>query len=222
MVISQEKARENMLNCQLETNSVHDMKILCALNAIRREEFVPDSYKKNAYIDETIAVDENSYILSPVVFGRMLQVANLKPTDKVLDIGCASGYSSAVISQLCKQVVAVEGSTRLVGNARSTIENLGIDNVSFVKTDLSKGCAASAKYNKIFINGQVQQIPEGIIEQLLPGGLIVTIMKVEDHGAIPFIVTIMLDKKEVLSVKTHYQAIAPILPEFAKKPEFVL
>lgn len=222
MVISQEKARENMLNCQLEPNSVHDTKIIHAINSIRREEFVPELYRKNAYIDDDIKIAEGSYILSPVVFGRMLKVASLKQTDKVLDIGCSSGYSSAVISQLCKQVVAVEASTKLIGGARSTIENLGISNVSLVKADLSKGCAASGKYNKIFIHGLVEQIPERVIGQLLPGGVIVTIMKVEEHGSLPFIVTIMLDKKDVLSVKTHYQATAPLLQEFAKPAKFVL
>jgi protein-L-isoaspartate(D-aspartate) O-methyltransferase len=152
----------------------------------------------------------------------MLKVAHLKKSDKVLDIACASGYSSAVISLLCKQVVAIEASTKLINEAKSAIENSGIENVSFVSADLSKGCAANAKYNKIFINGQVEQIPEGIIDQLLPGGVIVTIMKVEEQGKLPFIVTIMLDKKEVLSVKTHYQATAPMLSEFAKQPKFAL
>jgi protein-L-isoaspartate(D-aspartate) O-methyltransferase len=216
----QQNARQNMLHSQLTTSSVHDARVLAALELIPREDFVPESYKKTAYFDEEIAIDEKSVILSPLVFARILQVAELKPTDFVLDIACSTGYSSAVISHLCKKVMAVENSTKLVGEARSNIEKLGISNITFVRNDHNKGCPANTKYDKVFINGQVEFISEAILDQLKPNGKVITVMKVEEHGMLPFIVTFSLDKKHVLSLKTHFQAHATKLEEFTKKKTF--
>lgn len=220
MIVSQGKARKNMLDCQLATNSVHDPLIVAALNAVKREDFVPEAYRKNAYLDEEILVDDSA-ILSPIAFGRMLEAAKISPTDKVLDLGCATGYSSAVISQLCKHVVAVENSTKLIGAARSGLEKLGIENITYVKGDLSKGSAANGKFDKIFINGQIGYMPEKLLEQLECCGKIVSIMRVEEQGMRPFITTMELDKKCVLSTKTHFQANARKLPEFFEEEKFV-
>jgi protein-L-isoaspartate(D-aspartate) O-methyltransferase len=220
MVISQQNARQNMLDSQLATSSVHDARVLAALDLVPRENFVPESYKKTAYFDEEIRVDEESVMLSPLVFARMLQVAELQPTDFVLDIACGTGYSSSVISYLCKKVMAVESSTKLVGQARSNIEKLGISNINFVRNDHAKGCAANTKYDKIFINGQVEFISEAILDQLKPDGKVITVMRVEEHGILPFIVTFSLDKKHVLSLKTHFQAQSTMLAEFTNKKTF--
>lgn len=221
MIISQEQARRNMLDCQLTTNSVQNRKVLAALNSVPRENFVPDEYRKNAYLDDEIALEDGALILSPIAYGRMLEVANLESYEKVLDIGCASGYSSAVLAMLCKKVVAVENSTKLVGAARSNIEKIGIENVEFVRNDHVKGSASNGLYDKIFINGQVEQVPEGLIAQLKPGGKIITIMRVEADGMRPFIVSLRLDKKGVVTLKTHFQANSGKLPEFIKDKSFV-
>lgn len=150
MIISQQTARQQMIDCQLKTNSVHNPLILQAIDAVSRENFVPDSAKKNAYIDEEIVVDEGRFLLAPLVFARMLKVAKLKPSHKVQDIGCATGYSSAVLAHLVTEVVAVENSTKLVGAARSNIEKLALDNVIFSKNELAKGNASNKPYDRIF------------------------------------------------------------------------
>ncbi len=221
MIICQEQARENMLDCQLATNSVNSESIYAALRAVPRENFVPEVYRKNAYLDEEITLEDGAAILSPVVFGRMLEVGEVGAREKVLDVACGGGYSSAVLAQMCKSVVAVENSTRLVGAARSNIEKIGIENVTFVRADHVKGSSANGQYDKIFINGQVEKISEQLVNQLKPGGKIVTIMKVDEEGMRPFIVCLRLDNKGVLALKTHYQASAHLLQEFAEKKSFV-
>jgi protein-L-isoaspartate(D-aspartate) O-methyltransferase len=220
MIISQEDARQHMIDGQLKTNSVHDPLVLQAIAAVSREAFVPEASKKNAYIDEEIAIDEGRFILSPLVYARMLQVAKLSKKHSVQDIGFASGYSSAVLSKLVKSVTAVENSTKLVGAARSTIEKLAIDNVVFAKNELTKGHASNKPYDRIFINGQVEFIPQALIDQLKPEGVIVAVMRLAEHGMTPFIVTLRLDKKGVHVFKTHYQASSSKISEFVFEKTF--
>lgn len=221
MIISQQKARQNMLDCQLATNSVNDPRIHEAFSAVPRENFVPEAYSKNAYVDDEIMLEDGALIVAPIAYGRMLEVAELKPYDKVMDVGCANGYSAAVLANLCKSVVAVENSTKLVGAARSNIEKIGIENVNFVRADHVKGSSANGPYDKIFINGQVEQVPEALISQLKEGGRIITIMRIEDEGMLPFIVSLRLDKKGVVTLKTHFQANSSKLPEFMKEKSFI-
>jgi len=220
MIMSQANARRHMLDSQLATNSVHSESVLAALDIVEREKFVPEGNKKTAYVDDDIIAEEGSLILSPIVFGRMLEVAKIKPKDVVLDIGCSTGYSSSVLSYLCKKVVAVESTTKLVAAARSNIEKQGIENVTVIRNDLAKGGSATAHYDKIFINGQVEFVPEVILDQLKPNGKLITVMRVNEEGATPFIVTLSLDKKHVLSLQTHFQANATILSDFVHKKSF--
>lgn len=211
-----------MLDCQLATNSVNDPRIHAAIAAVPRENFMPEAYSKNAYVDDEIIIEGSARILSPIVYGRMLEVAEISPYEKVLDVACANGYSSAVLSQLSRKVVAVENSTKLVGAARSNIEKIGIENIDFVRADHVKGAKQHAPFDKIFINGQVEQVPEELISQLKPGGRIITIMRVESDGILPFIVSLCLDKKGVVTLKTHFQANSGKLPEFMQEESFVL
>ena len=84
-----------------------------------------------------------------------------------------------------------------------------------------KGSSANGQYDKIFINGQVEHVPESLIQQLKPGGRVITIMRIEEQGMLPFIVSMRLDKKGVVTLKTHFQANATKLKEFCTEKTFV-
>lgn len=214
-------ARKFMIDSQLVPNGIVDNFVLHAMAEIPREVFASDSCKKTAYADQELGVEEERFILSPLNFARLLQAAKLIHKDKVQDIGCANGYSSAVLAKICKKVVAVENSTKLIGNARISIEKLGLNNVVFSKNDLAKGCENEKHFDKIIINGLIEKIPETLVEQLTPGGTIVAVKVFDEHGLLPFVVSMTLDKKGVLLLKKHEQAIVSPLPEFAKKKAFV-
>ena len=101
-------ARTNMVTNQVRPNKVTDDRVLAALAAVPRECFVPEAMAGNAYVDEDIAVAAGRYLMEPMVLARLLQAAAIEPDDVVLDIGCATGYSAAVLAQLAATVVALE------------------------------------------------------------------------------------------------------------------
>ena len=101
-------ARTNMVNNQVRPNKVTDDRVLAALAAVPRERFVPEAMAGNAYVDEDIAVAAGRYLMEPMVLARLLQAAAIEPDDVVLDIGCATGYSAAVLAQLAATVVALD------------------------------------------------------------------------------------------------------------------
>jgi protein-L-isoaspartate(D-aspartate) O-methyltransferase len=87
-------ARRNMVDSQLRTNRVTDEALLAAIAHIPRERFVPPTLSGVAYIDEDIPLGNERYLMEPMVLGRMIQAAEIQPSDSVLDVGCATGYSS--------------------------------------------------------------------------------------------------------------------------------
>ena len=169
-------ARETMVLSQLQPDRVSDDRIRDAMGELPREHFVPDQFKAVAYIDEDLEIAPGRYLMEPRVFGRLLQAANIGPQDVVLDVGCGSGYSSAVIAQLAGTVVALESDQGLREMATSNLEQLSVDNVAVVSGDLSQGYATEAPYDVVFVNGAVVEIPSTLVEQLVNGGRLVSVI----------------------------------------------
>jgi len=101
-------ARRNMVERQVRTNKVTDEAVLEALAQLPRERFVPESLSAVAYIDEDVPLGNGRYLMEPMVFARLVQAAQLQPGDRVLDLGCGCGYSTAILSRLANQVIALE------------------------------------------------------------------------------------------------------------------
>jgi protein-L-isoaspartate(D-aspartate) O-methyltransferase len=171
-------ARRHMVESQLRPSDVSDPVVIAAMAVTPRETFVPEAQAAIAYIDRAVPL-ESERVLNPALStGLLLTRAALSSHDKVLLIGCATGYVAALLAGIVAEVVAVEDHGHLVEQARSALA--GLANVTLVESPLSGGHAERAPYDLIVIDGAVQHLPEGLVEQLADGGRLVTGM--DDQG----------------------------------------
>lgn len=211
-----EIARDHMIDGQLKPNQVVDPRLIEALRAVPRELFVPPSRQGVAYIDEDIEVAPGRYLLEPMVLARMIQAAEPSPHDVALDIACATGYSSAILAQLVGAVVAVDDDQSLVDRAAGLLTDLRYDSAVVVKNDLTAGWPGQAPYDLILINGMIEELPRGLLDQLSDNGRLVAVQNMNGIG------------KAMLYVKTGgavgrrelFDAATPPLPDFVRPRSF--
>jgi len=178
-------ARENMIESQVRPNGITDRRLIDAMAAVPREQFVPAHLKPLAYMDEDIALvagegNSRRYLLEPMAYARMVQAARISADDLVLDIGAGSGYSAAVLSHLAQMVVAVESDAGLAKAANENLLRLEVSNVALVEAPLKAGYASEGPYNAIIINGRVEEVPEMLLDQLADGGRLVAVVGATD------------------------------------------
>jgi len=128
-----------------------------------------------AYSDVHIDVDGRT-VMRPRDFGKMLQGLDIKPTDVALDIGCARGYSTAVLAQLCETVVSLEVSGEAVERATSQLVDANITNAAVVKGELKAGAREHGPFDIIFVNGAVSDVPQSWLDQLAVGGRLAVVV----------------------------------------------
>lgn len=171
-----------MVECQLRPNRVSNEAIIAAMRTIPREKFVPRHMQGIAYIDEDVALGNGRYLREPVIIARLIQEANIQKTDIVLDIGCNTGYTTAVMGYLAGTVVGLEFDETLANEADKLLHDLDICNAVVVRQEkLREGYAAQGPYNVILINGSVPEVPENIKHQLADGGRLVTVVATHGH-----------------------------------------
>ena len=167
-------ARRNMVDGQVRTADVTDMRILAAMQEVPRERFLPPASAGIAYLDLDVAVSKDRRLLKPMVFAKLLQAADISGTDLVLDVGCATGYSAAVIARLAGQVVALEEDPAL---ARAATEALAsISNVTVASVTLREGWPPAGPYDVILVEGAVEEVPPPLFRQLKDGGRLLCVL----------------------------------------------
>ena len=181
-MIDTESRRVSMVNGQILPNKVTDERVTEALLAVAREPFVPKSLRGVAYVDEDIPVGDGRYLLEPMVFARLLQEAEVKAHDVVLDIGCATGYSTAVLARLAGSVVALECDAALADKANEMLNQLDVDNAGVVTGELADGMPDQGPYDVIFMNGAVEQLPDSLKQQLADDGRLVVVQQGDGTG----------------------------------------
>jgi protein-L-isoaspartate(D-aspartate) O-methyltransferase len=178
-------ARINMVKGQILPNDIKNQALIDVLTEIPRHIFIPDERRGVAYIDGSLLVGEGRYILPPMVFAKMVEALGIKGDESVLDIACGTGYSSAVLANLCKKVCAIESSADLASKAHQNLNSLGIANVIIISNLLAEGHKESAPYDVILINGAVREVPGSLFAQLSENGKIVAILsKAANAGSI--------------------------------------
>lgn len=222
MMIDYATKRRNMVESQLRPNGVTDFRINTAMLNIPRERFVAASRQSFAYIDEDIPFSDRDdgarCVVEPMVFARLVQLADIADNDIVLDIGCGLGYSTAVLAQLAQSVVALENDPQFVSEATSRLGELGVSNAAVVEGPLNLGYAREAPYDVIVVNGGVGEVPEGLLAQLKEGGRLVAVI---DHGPVGR-ATLFVKQNNVVSRRAAFDAAITRLPDFDKKsPAFV-
>ncbi|HWU83834.1 MAG TPA: protein-L-isoaspartate O-methyltransferase [Rhodocyclaceae bacterium] len=165
-----EQARFNMIEQQIRTWEVLDSVVLDLLKQIPREEYVPPEYAGLAFADLEIPLGHGQSMLSPKMEGRILQALQIKPTDKVLEIGTGSGYLTSLMAMLAKQVISVELDPALAKSAQKRIAAHGLTNVTVETGDAAQGWAAHAPYEVIVFTGSLPVSPEAVQQQLAIGG----------------------------------------------------
>jgi len=211
-------ARQHMLNSQIRTNKVTDPGLLSALAEIPREHFLARHLREIAYIDEDLAIGGGRYLMEPMILARMMQALELDSGDLVLDVGCATGYSSAVLARLATAVVALECDASLARDATANFAEIGVDNVVVVEDELIHGHAEQAPYQAIFLNGAVAEMPEVLIGQLADGGRMCAVI---DDGIGPGQVVRAVRRGATVAKQVLFDANVPSLPGFNHELGFV-
>lgn len=211
-------ARRHMVDCQIRTNRVTDDALLAAMRQIPRERFVEPAFQGVAYLDEDLPLGGGRALMEPMVLARLIQALQIGPGDVVLDVGCASGYSSAVVARLAATVVALEADPGLAGRATEAMVDLGIDNVVVVEGKLAEGYASQAPYDAILLGGAVPEIPRALSDQVAEGGRLATVI---DAGRGPGRAVSMIRRGGVISSRALFDANILPLPGFESAPGFV-
>jgi protein-L-isoaspartate(D-aspartate) O-methyltransferase len=216
-------ARQKMVDNQIRTTDVTSHSVLKAFLTVAREDFVPTPLKPLAYIDDDIRIAAGGddgvarYVMEPSPLAKMLQLAQINRDQVVLEIGCGSGYTAAILSLLAGSVVAVESDTELADAASERLSDGGYDNVAVVTGDLEKGYAAEAPYDVIFINGAVETVPAALFDQLREGGRLVAAVGVGLSAQ----ARLFVKEGGAVSGRAAFNVSVKPLPGFRKAEEFV-
>lgn len=210
-------ARRHMIDGQLRPSRVTWAALLDAMAEVPRERFVPPGVSGIAYVDEDLAIGNGRFLIEPLTLARLIQAAAPGPTDVVLDVGAATGYSTAVLARLAGTVVALEHDRPLADQAVATLKQLAVGNVQAVVGPLGDGHPRRAPYNVILINGAVEHVPDALMAQLGEGGRLATVIGSDPVGR----ATLFTKRRGVASSRILFDATAPVLKDLAKEPGFV-
>jgi protein-L-isoaspartate(D-aspartate) O-methyltransferase len=171
------RQRTNMVENQILTSDVTDRRILQAMGSLPRERFVPAAWADLAYMDEAVPQSASGRMLmAPRVFAKLLQLAEIGDGNRVLDVGCGSGYSTAVLAKIAKSVVGLESDARLAEEARLNAAALGLANAAIVEGALPAGAASDGPFDAIVLEGSIAIVPEALLDELKDGGRLVAVV----------------------------------------------
>lgn len=215
-------ARQKMVDGQVRPSDVTDIRIIDAMLAVPREAFVPENKQALAYLDLDLDVSEGGparrCLIKPAVMAKMLQAAEIKESDRVLVVGCASGYAAAVIARFAAHVTATESDSALAAKAKGILARIGCDNVAVsAAAAAADGDPANAPYDVIVLNGATEIVPERLFGQLRGGGRLVGVFAASQ----PPRATIVTCSHGDFGHRTLFDATAPVLPGMERVPAFV-
>ncbi len=214
--------RRGMVDGQVRVNDVTDLRIVGAMLDIPRERFVPDHLRSLAYIDDDLMIRPEAdgkparYLMEPMVFAKLLQLADIQEDELVLDVAGGTGYPAAILSRLCGQVISVDDDAAFTTASNASLADLGISNVASFTGPQAAGWASEAPYDVIFINGAIEEVPASLTAQLKEGGRLVAVVGQGGAGrAVAF-----TKVGGALSERVAFNAAVPVLPAFVAPPHF--
>ncbi len=168
-----EAERRDMIERQLRRRGLHDKKVLDAMFAVPRHEFVLPEYVGAAYDDRPLPIGPAETIPQPYIVAAMSAAAQIEPGDCALEVGTGSGYQAAILAYLGARVYTIERNPELAGQARERLARLGYTAVEVIHGDGSNGYAAAAPYQAILVTAAAPAVPPPLLEQLDEGGRLV-------------------------------------------------
>ncbi len=166
-------ARREMIETQIRRRGVSAPRVLEAMAAVPRHEFVPDRFRVDAYADKPLPIAEGQTISQPFMVAAMTAALDLAGNERILEIGTGSGYQAAVLALLAREVISVESRTPLALAAQERLTNLGYTNVHVHNGDGSAGFIDAAPYDAILVTAGAPEIPQILTGQLREGGRLV-------------------------------------------------
>lgn len=216
-------ARQKMVDNQIRTTDVTSHSVLKAFLTVAREDFLPTPLKPLAYIDCDLQISTGGedgvarFVMEPSPLAKMLQLAQITRDHVVLQIGSGVGYSAALLSLLAGSVVAVESDEALAEASSTKLSDNGYDNVAVVTGELEKGYASEGPYDRIFFNGAVEMIPDGLFDQLREGGRLVVAV----GTGLAAQAYVFVKDGGIVSGRPAFNISVKPLPGFRKSAEFV-
>jgi protein-L-isoaspartate(D-aspartate) O-methyltransferase len=210
--------RTMMVDTQVRPSDVTKFPIIDAMLKVARENYVPVAQREAAYLGENLNLGDGRILLEPRTLAKMLDALAIGNDELVLDIGCAYGYSAAVIAHMAEAVVAVEEDEQMAKEAQETLMMADADNVIVHQGPLAEGAAQHGPYDVVIVQGGVGMVPEAILAQLKVGGRIACLFM---EGALGE-VRLGYKREDGISWRKMFNAGAPVLAGFARERAFQL
>ena len=166
-----ETARQRMVDEQLAGRDIRDRRVLDAMRAVPRHEFVPSDVRASAYADSPLPIGYGQTISQPYIVAFMTEALQLSPADRVLEIGTGSGYQAAILGVLSKEVYTIEIVEPLAERARQTLAALGHSNIRVRAGNGYLGWPEAAPFDRVMVTAAPDEVPSALVEQLKTGGL---------------------------------------------------
>jgi protein-L-isoaspartate(D-aspartate) O-methyltransferase len=166
-------ARARMVDLQLRARGILDERVLHAMLRVPRHEFVSEAYRTEAYDDHPLPIGDGQTISQPYIVALMLQLLELAPSDRVLEVGTGSGYVTALLSELAARVFSVERHANLAHRAREILNALGCNNVEVITADGSLGLPGYAPFDAILVSAAAPDLPRPLVDQLKEDGRVI-------------------------------------------------
>lgn len=205
--------RANMVESQVRTADVTDRRIVRAMLEVPREAFAPDAAKPMAYADLHLPVSAGNpprCLLAPRTLAKLIQLLEIGADAAVLDVACATGYSTALLARLARRVVAVETDAALASRAAETLAAQGVDNVRVITGPITAGAPDEAPFDAILVNGSLARRPEELFDQMKDGGRFAAVLIEGPVGK----ATIWRRRGPVVDGRSAFDAGAPLLTPF--------
>ncbi|MDD5745624.1 MAG: protein-L-isoaspartate(D-aspartate) O-methyltransferase [Candidatus Omnitrophica bacterium] len=183
--------RKSMIDLQIRGRGIHDSRVLAAMERVHRHEFVAAELASSAYEDCPLPIGSGQTISQPYMVALMSELLALQGDERVLEIGTGSGYQTAILAQLCREVYSVERIPRLAVAAQEHLQRCGYENTRVYTGDGTIGLAEFQPYDRIIVTAGAPALPQTLADQLNPGGRLVIpigdrflqkLMVVEKHG----------------------------------------
>lgn len=212
-----DQCRHNMVEQQVRPWDVLDDKVLNTLQFIPRDQYVPSQYTDLAYADTAIPLNAQQYMMHPILEGRLLQLLDIQPEDKVLEIGTGSGFLTACLANLAGHVDSVEIDAELAESATQRLQKHAIDNVNIRCGNGLELANPNIKYDVIVLTGSVSEAPENLKQALTPKGRIFVV-----SGAAPAMQARILTRttENDWADEVFFETVLPPLVHGEAKPTF--
>ena len=165
--------RRRMVEEQIRRRGIRDERVLSVMEEVPRHLFIPKEVRQLAYADEPLPIGEGQTISQPYIVAEMTAALRLSGTEKVLEVGTGSGYQTAILARLCRELVTIERLATLSAEARARLSTMGAGNVTFVVGDGSLGSPEHAPFDRILSAAASPSVPVPWISQLSEGGIII-------------------------------------------------